>query len=125
MSIPLSVTQTLEREVRPEELVVLLEVRAGEAEGLLGAGLGVVADRLAVSAGKVLDGLVSAGTPATRKAISHQHSLLALPHRTRARQPTKLGLLRLRQATNHAHSCRTTTHAVCKTRSIRAAGGMG
>lgn len=45
---------------------MLLEVRVGEAAGLLCAGLGAVV----VSAGKALEGAVSAGVPAIRKAVS-------------------------------------------------------
>lgn len=55
---------------RPEELEVLLEMRVGEAAGLLCAGLGAVVARAAVAAGKALEGAVSAGVPAIRKAVS-------------------------------------------------------
>lgn len=125
VSAPSSETQTLEREVRPEELLVLLEVRAGEAEGLLGAGLGALADRLAVGAGKVLGGLLSAGASATRKTVSHS-TAPGPASQDEGRTGDTTGLLRLTQATHHDHARRATTHALCKPRrGLRAAGGMG
>lgn len=46
-----------------------MEVRVGEAVGLLCAGLGAAAGGTAVTAGKVLR-TISAGVPAIRKAVS-------------------------------------------------------
>lgn len=50
---------------------MLLEVSAGEAAGLLSAGLAVaVARTTVVPAGEVLEGAVTVGVPAIRTAIS-------------------------------------------------------
>lgn len=50
---------------KPEEMLVLLEVSAGEAAGLLSAGLAVaVARTTVVPAGEVLEGAVTVGVPA-------------------------------------------------------------
>lgn len=50
-------------------VVLLLEVRAGEAARLLSAGLGAVGG-LSAPAGGVLGELIAAGAPAIRKAVS-------------------------------------------------------
>lgn len=49
--------------------MVMLEMSEGRAAELLSAGLRVATGVKAVSAGKVLGGIVSPGKPAIRKAI--------------------------------------------------------